>query len=276
MCGRMTLTRSGSEIADYFSEAMQSLVLQAEVGPTPSEPLTELDGAPLRPRFNLAPSQDSLTVVSAPNGTGSVGEFAWKRWGLVPAWAKDVGVGARLFNARSETVDVKPSFRAAFKSRRCLIVVDGFYEWTPRNRDHQPFHFQAKNGQPMAFAGLHERWQGEGGELVESCTVLTCEANEDLQGVHHRMPVVLERAALATWVDPGTPINLVKALARPAPSGRLERKAVGRQVNDPRRDDVGCLEAPGSDPASVSDSPKSTGEVQPDLFAFAAESKEGR
>ena len=240
MCGRMTLTKSGSEIADYFSEAMQALVSQGGGLPGTSA-VEEMNGRPLRPRFNLAPSQDVLTVIEAPLGSEFAAEFAWKRWGLVPSWAKDLSVGARLFNARSETVDVKPSFRAAFKRRRCLVVADGFYEWTPKNRDHQPFHFQTTEGSPMAFAGLYEEWRGEGGEVVESCTVLTTEANQDLEGVHHRMPVILGAVDYSTWLDRGAERDVLMKLIRPRPAGFLHRRAVGRQVNNPRIDDVSCL-----------------------------------
>ena len=115
MCGRMTLTRSGGEIAAYFAEAM---ALSATDGPAMAE-VVEAGGAPLRTRFNLAPSQDVLTLVPAPIGSGESAAFAWKRWGLVPSWAKDPTVGSRMFNARVETADVKPSFRAAWKRRRC-------------------------------------------------------------------------------------------------------------------------------------------------------------
>lgn len=246
MCGRMTLTRSGSEIAAYFAEAMAGLeALDAR----------EVDGHPLRPRFNLAPSQEVLTLVvsfgpdAAPDAardrgsdrTGSAA-FAWKRWGLVPSWAKDPSVGSRLFNARAETVDTKPSFRAAFKRRRCLVAADGFYEWTPRNRDHKPFLFRPRQGAVMGLAGLHERWQGEGGEVVESCTVLTTEASADLEGVHHRMPVILAPERFAAWLDPETEPGVLAGLLGSAPPGRLERTPVSRYVNDPRHDDPRCLE----------------------------------
>jgi putative SOS response-associated peptidase YedK len=230
MCGRMTLTRSGSEIADYFSEAMQALVSQGEGLPGASA-VEEMNGRPLRPRFNLAPSQDVLTVVEAPLGSEFAAEFAWKRWGLIPSWAKDLSVGSRLFNARSETVDVKPSFRAAFKRRRCLVVADGFYEWTPRNRDHQ-------------------------------CTVLTTEANQDLEGVHHRMPVILGAVDYSTWLDREAERDVLMKLTRPRPAGFLDRRAVGRQVNNPRIDDASCL-------TSESDANQSeiTGGQQGELFA---------
>lgn len=229
MCGRMTLTRSGDEIAAYFAEAMAELV--------DTEAARELDGAPMRPRFNLSPSRDVLTLVPTAAGAG----FAWKRWGLVPSWAKDPAIGNRTFNARSETVAEKPSFRAAFQRRRCLVVADGFYEWTPKNRDHKPFHFTPTRTALLGFAGLFESWMAEGGEVVDSTTVITTEANADLEGVHHRMPVVLDPVDYRRWIDPESQKDALLELLRPAVAGTLARRGVTRYVNDPRHDDPRCL-----------------------------------
>lgn len=227
MCGRMTLTRSGDEIASYFALATAAGVP------------CELDGSPLRPRYNMAPSQDVLAI----HRDAELGRVAdWRRWGLVPSWAKAASIGARLFNARSETVEVKPSFRQAFRRRRCLVVADGFYEWTPRSRDHQPHHFRSSDGQMLAFAGLYEAWHGEGGETIDSCTVITAAANADVEPVHDRMPVILPTSAFDLWLDANEDIEALKSLLQPAPAGLLEKLAVRRVVNDPRRDDPGCLE----------------------------------
>ena len=279
MCGRMTLTRSGEEIAEYFAQALARR--QRGAGEAPRVACggapRELDGGPLRSRFNLAPSQQVLTLVPAPIGSGIASDspsgnpsgsssdspaglasdtssdpgsdtpsvdaaaFAWKRWGLVPSWARDPSIGARMFNARAETADTKPSFRAAWKRRRCVVAADGFYEWTPRNRGHRPFLFRPARAPLLAFAGLFEAWRGEGGETIESCTVVTTEANADLEGVHHRMPVILAPEQLAQWLDPLASPEAVRALAISAPPGTLERTPVGRYVNDPRHDDARCL-----------------------------------
>jgi len=260
MCGRMTLTRSGSEIADYFAEAMAL----AAVGDADAFEVREEDGSTLRARFNLAPSRPVLTLSAAPIGSAEASVFSWKRWGLVPSWAKDPSVGARMFNARAETVETKPSFRAAFKRRRCLVAADGFYEWTPKNRDHRPFYFWSSRGSMLAFAGLFETWQAEsreGGEVIESCTVLTTEANSDLAGVHHRMPVILDPARFSAWLDPDSNLEVLKALIVSVPNGTLERRAVTRYVNDPRRDDERCLE------------PEPRAE-QADLFSLGGEEEE--
>lgn len=226
MCGRMTLTRSGSEIADYFA------LVVAEAA------MSELNAGPLRARYNIAPSQEIATVVNEPD-EGRV--LRWKKWGLVPSWSKDPSAGGRLFNARSETAAEKPSFRTAWKRRRCLVVADGFYEWTPRTRGHQAFHFRPRDGTLMGFAGLFEEWHGEGGEVIESCTVLTTGANPDLEGVHHRMPVILAEKRFAAWLDPTSDPDRLKALMKPAPRRTLTRRAVSRLVNDARFDGPKCL-----------------------------------
>lgn len=228
MCGRMTLTRSPQEIAAFFD--------LDPAQPGPAGP----DGLPLRPRYNIAPSQPVLTLAADATGRRV---FAWKIWGLVPAWASDPSIGGRLFNARAETVDAKPSFRSAFKRRRCLVVADGFYEWSPRSRGHRPFWLHPPDGSLLAFAGLHEHWSRESGPSIDSCTVLTTEAGPDLASIHHRMPVLLDPAARAAWLDPSTGAETLKTLLGPAPAGTLEAREVSRFVNEPRHDDPRCLEA---------------------------------
>jgi putative SOS response-associated peptidase YedK len=223
----MTLTRSGEEIAEYFD--------LAEDQGLPMEP----DRSALRPRYNLAPSQATLAVRLEP-GVGRVAE--WRRWGLVPGWARDPAIGQKLFNARSETVAEKPSFRSAFRRQRCLVAVDGFYEWTPRSRDHVPHHFRPRQGILLGLAGLYESWSGTDGTHIESCTVLTTEAGPDVRPVHERMPVILGPESFAAWLDPESSVDRLHPLLVPAPEGSLERRAVGRTVNDPRRDEPACLE----------------------------------
>lgn len=245
MCGRMTLTRSGNEIAAYFAEIMTETTGAGELSP-----LVEPDGHPLRPRYNISPSQEIATVLLE-EGAGL--RLDWKIWGLVPSWSKQPDRGGRLFNARSETVAEKPSFRSAFKHRRCLIPADGFYEWTPRNRGHEPFYFTATGAPMLVFAGLFEVWHGDGGEVIDSCTLLTTDSNPDLADVHHRMPVTLTAEGARTWLDPSSAPDALVALTAPPPAGTLTRRAVARTVNDPRHEGPECLEPP----------PK---KAQPDLF----------
>jgi len=140
-------------------------------------------------RYNIAPTQTILAV----RQTGSVREAVPLRWGLIPSWSKDAKIGARLINARADTAPDKPSFRSAFKRRRCLVPASGFYEWQGQAGAKQPYHIFPSRGGLMAFAGLWERWQPPGGDgdAVESCTILTTEANETLRDLHDRMPVIL-------------------------------------------------------------------------------------
>lgn len=245
MCGRMTLTRSPAEIAEFFALAGAGSAGRSEGQASRAGP-NGPDGGPLRPRYNVSPSQLVLTVVA---GESAARAFAWKTWGLVPAWAKDASMGGKLFNARAETVAEKPSFRSAFKRRRCLVVADGFYEWTPRNRGHRAHWLHPRQAPLLAFAGLHERWSVERGPVIESCTVITTEANGDLAGIHGRMPVLLAAASWRVWLDPGSEPEALKALLVPAPDGTLESRVVGSHVNDPRHDDPACLEGASGDTA---------------------------
>lgn len=151
-------------------------------------------------RFNIAPSSSILTIRTNEKGlTGSL-----MRWGFIPAWAKDPGAMPMLNNARGETVAEKPMFRQAFRRRRCLIPASGFYEWkaVPGQKSKQPFYISLKDGNPMSFAGLWESSRAEDGSRVDTCTIITTEANEVLQPIHHRMPVVLERKDWDTWLSP--------------------------------------------------------------------------
>ncbi|MEZ4330610.1 MAG: SOS response-associated peptidase [Myxococcota bacterium] len=236
MCGRMTLTRSAEEIARCF--ALEAAAIAA--GP---------DGRGLAPRYNLAPSARVLTVVRDASGARRA---VWKLWGLVPAWSKDPAVGAKRFNARAETVATKPSFRGAFRRHRCLVVADGFYEWTPRARGHRAYWLHPPDGGLLAFAGLHERWQGEGRDPLETCTVITTEAGPDLAELHHRMPVLLSREAGEAWLDPAQTPDGLQALLAPSPAGTLTARPVSPWVNDPRHDDPGCLDPPRALPLALS------------------------
>ena len=245
------MTRSGSEIASWFS-------LMTRGGS-----VSEADGSPLRARYNLAPSQRVLCVVARTDAGAIEGDretdagqranpasaggreeqgakdsgarrVSWMNWGLVPPWSEKGSAKAGFFNARAETAATKPAFRTAWKRRRCVVVADGFYEWTPRRHGHRAFHLRPTQGSLLALAGLYE-------ERFESCTVLTTRASSDLEGIHHRMPVILASALLDAWLDPATTPAVLSEMTVPAPAGSLERVAVGRFVNDARRDDPRCL-----------------------------------
>lgn len=150
--------------------------------------------------FNVAPTQEVLSIVRQ----NDQNHLVRLNWGLVPFWAKDKSIGGRLINARSETAGSKPSFRTAFRKRRCLILADGFYEWTGDKGNKQPMFLTLPDGNPFAFAGLWETWNNKGKEETpyRSCTILTREASESVKPIHHRMPVILKPDVYGTWLDP--------------------------------------------------------------------------
>jgi len=190
-------------------------------------------------RYNIAPTQEILAVRESPDGR----EMTFFKWGLVPSWAKDVSMGARLINARSETIEEKPSFRDAFKKRRCIIPADGFYEWQRNGGKKQPFFFRMRDEHPFGFAGLWERWEGEGGQAINSCTILTTEANEVLRPVHDRMPVILHPGDYPLWLNGDERERvLLGELLRPYPAEEMIGYPVSMLVNSPSNKGSGLLE----------------------------------
>ena len=191
----------------------------------------------LQPRYNVAPTQ-AVPIIRRKEGGGR--ELTMVRWGLVPFWAKDLKIGSQLINARAETVTSKPAFRAAFAKRRCLVPADGFYEWQKRegSKLKQPMLIRRRDGAPFAFAGLWESWRGPDGE-VQTCTIVTTEANAVLSPIHNRMPVVLEPGAYDRWLDPEQPSA---ELLLPCPDEWLEAFPVSTQVNNVRNDAAELIE----------------------------------
>lgn len=178
------------------------------------------------PRYNVAPTQKVLCVRQ-----GAEREFFEAKWGLIPSWAKDAKLAASCINARSETIDTKPAFRTAFKKRRCLVLADGFYEW--RKSDKQPFCVSLKSG-PMLFAGIWETWQSPEGP-VESCSICTTEANELMQALHDRMPVILRPEVADHWLDPDvTDPEELKPLLSQFPGEELDAWPVSKAVGNVR------------------------------------------
>ena len=174
---------------------------------------------------------------------GGSRELVRLHWGLVPSWAKEEAIGSRLINARAETVTEKPAFRAAFRSRRCLVLADGFYEWQRLGTRKQPYFISFRDRRPFAFAGLWERWQSGSGRSVESCTIITTSANEAVAPVHDRMPVILDPHDHAAWLDTGSKESgdLIHLL-RPQPSEAMEAFPVSLLVNNPANDLPACRE----------------------------------
>jgi putative SOS response-associated peptidase YedK len=218
MCGRFTLTAPAEVLKDLF-------------------PLFDMPD--LQPRYNIAPTQPVVAVRHLPQAARP--EFVRLRWGLVPHWADDLKIGYRLINARADSAAVKPAFRSAVRQRRCLILADGFYEWQKLPDGKQPYRIRLKDGKPFAFAGLWDRWHKEA-EPVESCTILTTDANDLMRPLHDRMPVILDRTAFERWLDPTLqdPAE-VQALLRPFPSEVLQAYPVSTHVNNAKNEDPACI-----------------------------------
>jgi len=216
---------------------------------TPVQELASLFGcaeAPPEPpnHFNIAPTQP-VAVVRIVRQAGSGRELAVVRWGLIPSWADDPSIGNRLINARSETAAEKPSFRNALRHRRCLIPADGFYEWQAAGQGQrkQPFVIRMKDHKPFALAGLWETWTSADGGVIESCTILTTDANDCLRPIHDRMPVIMAPEDCNRWLDPASPLGEVQALLHPFPAEGMESYPVATLVNDPKHETAKCLAA---------------------------------
>ncbi len=189
MCGRFTNRYSLAELQSLFS-------LRG----------TELPKSNFPPRYNIAPTQQSF-VVRLKDGKRELAEL---RWGLVPFWAKDLKIGSKMINCKSETADTKPSFRSAFKTRRCLVVADGFYEWPTRDK---PRFITLKDNAPFSFAGLWESWGPKEGDRTETFTILTTTPNTFMAKVHHRMPVILAPDNWPLWLgEKDAPVEKLRAL----------------------------------------------------------------
>ena len=216
MCGRFALFASPELVAEYFALA---------------EPPT------FAPHYNVTPGQDIAAVRVDRDG---VRRLRALRWGLVPFWAKDPSIGRRLINARLDSLADKPAFREALTRRRCLIPASGFYEWgVDAAGKKQPFFIRPRAEPLLAIAGLWERWRTPAGEPLETCVIVTTDANALLAPIHDRMPVVLSRAAQEVWLDPSSEVAAITELAAQGPE--LEAQAVGTAVNDPRNDDERVL-----------------------------------
>jgi len=223
MCGRFTISFDISELSEELG-----------IAEIPTD---------WQPRYNVAPSQPVLAATDA-----ATRKAEWVRWGLIPAWAKDPAIGNKLINARAETVAEKPSFRAAFRQRRCLILADGFYEWQkpPSGKGKTtPFYFRRRDGKSFAFAGLWEIWQpGGGGEPFKTCTIITTNANEIVAPVHERMPVILEKEDAWNWVAGGEAVDL-QSLLVPINPDHITGFAVGPYVSNPTVESKICVEPAG-------------------------------
>jgi len=220
MCGRFTLTVSPEQLLGAFPGL--NIPLEAH-----------------RPRYNIAPSQPVGVIPN--DGENRLDYFTW---GLIPSWAKDPRIGNRMINARAETVAEKPSYRAAFRRRRCLILADGFYEWKKEidRKAKTPFYIQLETGEPFALAGLWEVWNSPDGSQILSCTIITTEPNEMVAKVHNRMPVILPKEAYSHWLTPGeTDPRELQPLLKPYPAEEMAAFPVSTLVNSPANDLPACV-----------------------------------
>ena len=227
MCGRFTLTTDLFNLKLHFSTDLIDAALTAE---------------PWRPRFNIAPTQLAPIVTLEPDGKR---RLRLMKWGLVPSWSTDPKLGAKMINARAETVAEKPSFRKAFAERRCLVPVDGFYEWRKDSEKQKtPMWIHRPDKRVFAFAGLWEIWKDRGaaGAPLETFTILTTEASPFMSAIHDRMPVILDGEGERTWLAPEATAADRQALLKPlrAPDG-LSAEAVSTVVNSPRNDTDECI-----------------------------------
>lgn len=222
MCGRFTLTADADSIQQAFY-------------------LDEVDGWD-RPRFNIAPTQQVPVLTDR-----EPKRLSFMKWGLVPSWAKDPKIGSRMINARSETAAEKPSFRTAFKRRRCLIPADGYYEWTKRGKQKIPMYIQHAERELFAFAGLWERWKGADETWLQTFAILTTAANEKVRPIHHRMAVIIEPEDYGAWLAPRelTPPEWQPLMIGPRPE-QLTFREVSTAVNSPANDNPGLLEPVGA------------------------------
>ena len=217
MCGRFVLTATPEVIQQQF----------------------DLDTSPkgVQARYNIAPTQP-VGVITNDNP----GEMDYFNWGLIPSWSKDPSIGSRMINARGETVHEKPSFRSAFKRRRCLIPANGFYEWSGKPKQKKPYFVHLSDQELFAFAGLWEVWHGPEGEIIKSCTIITTEPNELVKPLHNRMAVILEKGDYDLWLSPDElPAEALRPLIRGYDADKMDVYEVSKVVNNARNETPECI-----------------------------------
>ncbi len=218
MCGRYSFAIEDALILERFGLRVRTAIYKA--------------------RYNCAPTQNLAVIANeAPD------ELRFFRWGLIPYWAKDASIGNKLINARAETLVEKPSFKNAFRNRRCLVPATGFFEWK-RNAEKTPYHIMLKNGDPFCFAGLWDKWVTSDGEIIHSFTIITTSPNGLMEQIHDRMPVILPREQEHRWIAPQPDPSLVELL-KPFPAGMMKAYPISKLVNSARNDAPHILEPAG-------------------------------
>ena len=235
MCGRFVSARKRLELLEQFAATRDAVASDRD------------------PDYNVAPTKRIFTVLEHPDKEGNAQrELRLVRWGLVPSWAKDTKGGARMINARSETVAVKPSFRAAFARRRCLIPADGYYEWMTEGKAKQPFYIHRTDGGLLAFAGIYELWRNEQVPADHedawywSGSVITTQATDEIGRIHDRTPMVIAAESWADWLDPANKDkDVMLATMRPATQDGLTSYPVSTAVNSVRNNGASLIEPLG-------------------------------
>jgi putative SOS response-associated peptidase YedK len=223
MCGRYRLSRHAEVLAIYYAE---------------------YEGLDWDARYNIAPTQN--VPVIRQDTKQPIRRASFMRWGLIPSWANDASLGARMINARAETVDTKPAFKESLEQRRCLIPADGFYEWKRNGTNKQPYCFELAEREPFAFAGLWDCWRAPDGTPLETCTILTTTPNQLLADVHDRMPVILSPANYDLWLDPGFRDTATTThMLKPFDAELMRRYVVSERINNTANDDPECSQPIG-------------------------------
>ncbi len=216
MCGRFTLILDPGDLQE-----------ELDLGGIPDE---------YKPRYNIAPTQDVAVVRD-----NKIKQVEMFRWGLIPSWAKDTTIGTRLINARSETIQEKPSFKSPFARRRNIILTSGFYEWRIQGSLKEPVYIHLKEQKVFAFAALWEEWLSPDGNRIHSTTIITCPANDLIGDFHDRMPVILDKRAMWRWIDPNRSLHEAQQLLSPYPSEGMSFHPVSAEVNSPKNDHPGLI-----------------------------------
>ncbi len=216
MCGRFTIFADPDRLAERFEASLPE--------------------AGLQPRYNAAPTQHLPVILNEDPPA-----IQLLQWGLIPSWAKDPAIGSRMINARAETLAEKPSFRAAFKKRRCLVLADGFYEWMKTPDGKQPMRITLASGEPFAMAGLWESWGAPDGSPLRTFTIVTGQPNALVAPIHDRMPAILLPEHEAIWLDNAAEPAIWQDILRPYPAERMTATPVSRRVNFVGNDDAGLV-----------------------------------
>jgi putative SOS response-associated peptidase YedK len=223
MCGRFTLTATIDELLDRFD--VESFLQEEEYFPS----------------YNVAPSQSVIAVIN----NGKANKMGFLRWGLIPPWAKDMSIGYKMINARSETLAEKPSFKNAYQKKRCIIVADSFYEWKRiDSKTKIPMRIKLKSDNLFAMAGLWEKWKSPEGKDIFSCSVITTNANELVKDIHDRMPVILHPIDEKTWLDPSlTNTHSLNQLLKPLDPILMDAYEVSPLVNSPKNNSIELIQS---------------------------------